>query len=239
MTRKMFTRFFAVFAVLTVALVFTDVACAAPAPPGNDYPPSAYQDPAWAPNWFKNCDGPKSWADWAFVSSSPYHPDNEGWNWVFTRVSPYVSLSGYSTYASEYQGKTGVLSGSNGDGFSVWMDNEQMDFTKQVLFEFDIWTEQNDLTSGIVLYSLTSGYVLPISFTLSGSEGGVWRTATAYWEIPQPDWESVMFVFNGAEGNTFAIDSIRMATQCPEPGTLLMLTLAGLMGLVYGYRRRK
>jgi hypothetical protein len=237
MTRVKFARLFVFLGVLTVTLLLTQAATARPADPGTDYPPGSYQNPEWAPQWFKDCTDYKSWADWGFNSYIPAHPDDEGWNWNFARLSPTASPSGAAVYASTVQGRTGVISGGVGDGFSVWMDNEVMDYTKQVWFQFDVWTDAADLNGMLTLSDPTITDLSPLTFTTSEPLNG-WRTVTAYWEIPQPDWEQVNFLF-GAAGNTFAVDSVRMATQCPEPGTIIMLVMAGLAGLIYKYRRMK
>jgi hypothetical protein len=248
MTKQKITRILVVFIALVAIFIFTEVANA------TVFPPGSYQDPEWAPNWFKNCKEYKSWADWSFDYNDPPEevddPDNEGWNWNFDSQHPRdtssILLLGstWSNAPENTHGRSGgVLTGDNGSGFKVNMDNEKSDKRiKQVLFIFDLWTQSGEwpnIPNDIDLAYPTHYNISPLTFNSRILEGG-WREVTVYWEIPQVDWEAVTFRLYGDEGNSFSVDNLRMLTQCiPEPGTLILLAMAGLMGLVYAYRRRK
>jgi len=209
------------------------------------YPPGVYEDPTWAPGWFKSCTAPKSWADWSFTTDPGTNsgPDNEGWNWVFGRSTPSVSLGSSVQWlpggGKDTTGSIGIT-GAGTMEFTIWMDNEEADNLKQVWIQFDVrygdWSTFNlmALQNCVRLTSPSNnGITGNLIYTQPDSNG--WVTVTSEWKIDQEEWEQITFKYENVGSGGMEADDVKMLTQCPEPATLSLLALGGLALL----RRRR
>jgi hypothetical protein len=213
------------------------------------YPPENYRDPTWAPDWFLQCTGFKSWADWSFDTPGPvpdFPPDNQGWNWVFhdagdsamgdlpqSHESPYVRLTGNATWIGAAEGRQGIVGGTAPVDFHVWMDNEQAPLVKQVWLQFDMWAAPDWPTTMSLMVSYPTDVGIqkasPILFPAPPTLPDGWIRVTAYWEIPQPEWEQIEIVMPPS-GQYLLIDNLKLATQCvPEPAALVLLVTGGMV----------
>lgn len=213
--------------------------------------PDSYFDPDWTPQWFQDCRGYKQWARWEFnEDQTPRIPTNDGYNWSFgdpgdenttpldtanTRDDPRVFLTGNATWMNQAQNRQGLIGSASSPDFydlHIWMDNDPAALIKQVWFQMDFWVASvlpATVADGLTLDHPTVTGLQPMEVDVGNPDASGWRTLTAYWEIPQLEWERVDFVFQGPE--PIYIDRVQMVTQCtPEPTTVIatMLALAGI-----------
>ncbi len=142
-------------------------------------------------------------------------------------------MTGNAAWVADHRGKTGVVGGVSPVDFHVWMDNEDAALTKQVWFQCDVWVTLTNWgvveDTAVRLDKPGGNPLVPLSIVLGDPQAQGWRTVTAYWELPQPEWEEVEIAFDVTDDPMY-IDNVRMATQCvPEPASFSLLAIGGLL----------
>ncbi len=182
-----------------------------------------YEDPTWAPDWFKLCTNPKQWVEFNVAASGG------SWSYNYTPANPLAEPTA-----------TLIFNSTVPVGVTVWMDNTpQPDYYKQVwadvvfagLGPFTVDDPVLQWNSWSVALSRVLTPVGPGNPGYYVEDYGVAARVTLYWEIfPQPDWERVTLKWSPPA----QLQWFRMATQCnpiPEPVFFQMGALLGLSGL--------
>lgn len=226
----------------------------------------AYQDPSWAPDWFKQCTGLKQWAQWAFTVPPTTQIYPEQWDANYSVGRPIATLtdnaSWYPRVAGDgwvgYQNLDPLNAGSV--DYHIRMDNVfRPDLYKQVWLSLDIFANvPTDPSQAQLQWQWQSKPGLAIlqegkdfwitdtgsSFTWVDPAGKnvvlQKYTLEAYYEIwPQPSYEEWFWKWDVPVGGTIFVDDVHMVTQCiPEPVFFQMGALVGMGGLAFLKARR-
>jgi len=131
--------------VLLMALVLSVAATVAVADDTSPNPPS------WAPQWFKDCTGPRTWAEWTFNCPIPgdgFKADRWGQMGLVPPLNPdteypVLSLTDNMVY-NPLKGWITTTSGWTSADFHARMVNRaNPEMYKQVWMQFDLWTNLN------------------------------------------------------------------------------------------------
>ncbi|MGQ9808584.1 MAG: hypothetical protein ACUVSM_10985 [Armatimonadota bacterium] len=230
---------------LLTAMVAVALAAVLAGQAGAQQQQEPYFDPDWAPQWFKDCQGFKQWAYWAFdtnFENDILPPTLWQKNYADTQFRPELKLSGImSLGAGELFADNTYYNQPRMADFSIRMDNvPRSDYYKQVWLQFDVWASESTVSGSVgqlnwpppkPLVELRRG----TDWTYSWSPTGGYYRVTAYYEIvPQPDWEKIAWNFIVPAGSTLRVDNVKMLTQCnpvAEPVFFQMGALLGLSGL--------
>jgi len=146
-----------------------------------------------------------------------------------------ISKRGDIEYDPEV-GAWGVRSQSKEGYIDVFLENiADPTLVKEVFLQFRMMTE-GDAECEVSLDTESTADVSGGEVKLVDMEGE-WGIYEAYWDIrPQPGWEMITFkLTTGPDGGAVHIASIDAGTFCPEPATMGLLALGGLVAL----RRRR
>jgi hypothetical protein len=196
-----------------------------------------YSDPAWAPQWFKDCQGYKVWVEWTRDTRNPNNPDhqllwavNDPFSWPPNPNVGPTSLSIVIPNARVPQNYkqiwfqvelTEIQAGFHWQGpLLEWGDD--YDYSKNP-------PEPRDPIDGLTL-PWVPGNPGPGTLGWHDDTQADPFTVEAYWEIrQQPQWERLTL-----NVQNYRVDKLRLVTQCnpiPEPVFFQMGALLGLSGL--------
>jgi hypothetical protein len=186
-----------------------------------------YYDPAWAPQWFKDCDGWKQWAEWTGPNTPPTKWQKNYW----VPKEPVFEMT-----KNDYQEWD----------VRFWMRNQlSYDNYKDLWLQFDYTAKKAiSFTSNPLVWPSVGGSTKPPGPIDPPVEPGTpgWNhhfdesaqkgKFTLYWRLDiQPAWEEVQMRWANQD---VQITGARMLTQCnpiPEPVFFQMGALLGLSGL--------
>jgi hypothetical protein len=233
--------------VVALALLMGGVAQADPFV----YPPETN----WTPTWQTPFPYQRN-IYWDFNSVSPVggpSPNGtpgavyEGYDDPVLKSTDWVSFSGSAQWYSSWTDYNGTFTG----GIGIFNTTGEV-LTGTATFEID------DLTGGELklLYQEmvtdnSPGAVVGLSFVLPGGytySNPYFASQTVNsellddlgWEItPNPPWEELVVSFQADPGAWAMVDSLHVATYCPEPTTLVSLGTGALCLCLYAWRRRQ
>ena len=146
-----------------------------------------------------------------------------------------ASKSGDIEYSSE-MGVWGVEGYDKEGKIDIYVENiSDTSLVKQVFLQFRMFID-GDADCDVSLDTDLAALVAGGEVNLIGTDGD-WGIYEAWWTIdPQPWWETFTFTLaTGPDGGAVYIANVDVGTFCPEPATLSLLALGGLVVL----RRRR
>ncbi|MEJ5297130.1 MAG: hypothetical protein WHZ52_03730 [Armatimonadota bacterium] len=204
-----------------------------------------YSDPAWAPQWFKDCQGYKLWVEWTRDTQNPNNPQHQ-LLWSVTEPFSWPPRAELSD-----SGLTMVIPNVNDptNYKQIWFQIKLSQPVRQILpgLRLDWGQEYDNTRHPPEPQNPTGEQWLPqiANNPGPGNLGYLYDpydpvgdpfTVEAYWEIDQqPQWERLFLNLLGTR-----VDKVRVVTQCtprvianviPEPVFFQMGALLGLSGL--------